>query len=156
MTYPEGEISDLLADNAMKEGREDISVTVFRLGFPGVNFSPPGLRVLVVGDRRGWTAEHIRSVQEAVPHTDWSRASFQGGHRLVAICINCRLGRGFCGAYVHALCLVHDSEEERNISCNPLTLLETVSRGVWSYGFLGLGAYAQLVSTHRRWGSIER
>ena len=156
MTHLGGNILALLADNAMREGEEDIWVTIFRLGFPGVNFSPPGLRVLVVGGRRRWTDEHIRSVQEVVPHPDWSRSSFQGGHRLVAICIYCRLVRGLCGAYVHVLCLVHDSGGVRNLSCNPFTLLETVSGGIWSCSFLGSGASTHLVSTHIVWGSIER
>ena len=39
----------LLTDDVMQEGREDVWVEVPILGLSGVNFRPPGLRVLVAG-----------------------------------------------------------------------------------------------------------
>ena len=65
------------ADYAMQKGGEDGWVRVPGLVFLGVNFCPPGLHVLVVGDIIGWTVTHIHSVQGGVTHADWSIASFR-------------------------------------------------------------------------------
>ena len=53
------------------------------LACQGLSPPLPGMRVLVVGDRVEWTAEHLCRIQGAIPHYDRSRDSFQGGHRLV-------------------------------------------------------------------------
>ena len=59
---PGGDLPTQLAGNAMREVIEDGWVGVPGLGLSGVNFRPPGLRRLVVGDRLVWKAEHLFSV----------------------------------------------------------------------------------------------
>ena len=119
-----------LTDNAIQEAREDIWVGVARLGFPGVNFRPPGLSVLVVVYGGGWTSKHIHRVQGGVPHSYRLGASFWEGPRMVSIILYRGLCGGLCVACVHGPRPVRNSGGGQTLSCNPLAPPDTVSGSV--------------------------
>ena len=69
----------------MQEGREYVWIGVPGIVFPGVDFRPPGLRILVVGYGGGQTPQQIICIQGVAIHADCLISSFQGGPQLVAI-----------------------------------------------------------------------
>ena len=95
---PWGDIPYLLADNAMRLGREDGWLRLSRLGLQEFAFRPPGLRRLVIGYEGGQTSQHPLFLQKFVYPSNPSISSLQGGPRLVAISLNLGSGGGLCGA----------------------------------------------------------
>ena len=59
---------------------------------------------------------------------------------MVSICIYHGLGRGLCGACIHGTQPVCGSGGGQTFSGNPFPPKETLSLGVWSFGFFRSGA----------------
>ena len=63
----------------MQEGGEEGRDILHRLGLPGVDFHPPGLRGLTVEEGGGRTDQRLRCIEGFVTPDNRSRASLREG-----------------------------------------------------------------------------